>query len=120
SNLQPVLAGGNAVHSLLIERVGQNVGSGNAIASFCQQTLDTARSVKPKIIAMRATKHLINLGLKGDVDRVLRLLDHGVKNHEPAPIFQNANHFFYRSFGIVKVMQTKRDKGAIERFRLKG
>src|SRR5262245_24789230 len=87
SNLQPVLTGRNTVHSLLIESVGQNVGSGNAIASFCQQTLDTARSVKPKIIAMRAPKHLIDLGLKSDVDRVLRLLDHGVKNHEPAPIF---------------------------------
>jgi hypothetical protein len=119
SGLQPVLAGGNAVHSLLIERVGQNVGARNAIASFCQQTLNTAGSVKTKIVAMRAPKHLINLSLKSNVDRVLRLLDHGVENHEPAPIFQHPQHFFHHSFGIVKVMQTKRHKGAIESIGLK-
>jgi hypothetical protein len=119
SGLQPVLAGGNAVHSLLIERVGQNVGARNAIASFCQQPLDTAGGVKPKIVAMRAPKHLINLSLKSNVDRVLRLLDHGVENHEPAPIFQHPQHFFHHSFGIVKVMQTKRHKGAIESIGLK-
>jgi hypothetical protein len=119
SGLQPVLAGGNAVHSLLIERVGQNVGARNAIASFCQQSLDTAGCVKPKIVAMRAPKHLINLSLKSNVDRVLRLLDHGVENHEPAPIFQHPQHFFHHSFGIVKVMQTKRHKGAIESIGLK-
>src|SRR5262245_37041068 len=75
--------------------------------------------MKAKIIAVGAPEHLINLGLKSDVDRVLRLLDHGVENHEPAPIFQNAKHFFHHSFGIVEVMQTKRHKGTIERFRFK-
>jgi hypothetical protein len=119
SGLQPVLAGGNTIHSLLIERVRQNVGARNAIASFCQQSLDTAGCVKPKIVAMRAPKHLINLSLKSNVDRVLRLLDHGVENHEPAPIFQHPQHFFHHSFGIVKVMQTKRHKGAIESIGLK-
>jgi hypothetical protein len=119
SGLQPVLAGGNTIHSLLIERVRQNVGARNAIASFCQQPLDTAGGVKPKIVAMRAPKHLINLSLKSNVDRVLRLLDHGVENHEPAPIFQHPQHFFHHSFGIVKVMQTKRHKGAIESIGLK-
>src|SRR5262245_48578897 len=75
--------------------------------------------MKAKIIAVGAPEHLINFSLKSNVDRVLCLLDHGVKNHEPAPIFQNAKHFFHHSFGIVKVMQTKRHKGAIERFRFK-
>ena len=76
--------------------------------------------MKTKIVAMRAPEHLIDLSLKSDVDRVLGLLDHGVENHEPAPIFQNAKHFFHHSFGIVEVMQTKRHKGTIEGFRLKG
>ena len=76
--------------------------------------------MKAKIIAVRTPEHLIDPGLKRNVDGVLRFLDHGVEHHEPAPIFQNSKHFFHHSFGIVKVMQTKRHKGAIERFRLKG
>ena len=76
--------------------------------------------MKPKILAMRTPEHLINFSLKSNVDRVSRLLNHGVENREPAPIFQYTQHFFHHSFGIVKVMQTKRHKGAIERFGLKG
>jgi hypothetical protein len=76
--------------------------------------------MKAKIITVCAPEHLVDLGFKSNVDRVLGLLDHGVKNHEPASIFQHAKHFLYHSFRIVKMMQTKRHKGAIERFRLKG
>jgi hypothetical protein len=75
--------------------------------------------MKTKIIAVRAPEHLIDLGLKSDVDGVLGVLDHGVENHEPAPIFQHPQHFFHHSFGIVKVMKTKRHEGAIESVRLK-
>lgn len=75
--------------------------------------------MKAKIIAVRTPEHLIDPGLKSNVDGVLRFLDHGVENHEPTSIFQYAEHFFHHSLGIVKVMQAKRHKGAIERFRFK-
>ena len=75
--------------------------------------------MKAKIIAVRTPKHWIDPGLKSNVDGVLRFLDHGVENHEPTSIFQYAEHFFHHSLGIVKVMQAKRHKGAIERFRFK-
>jgi hypothetical protein len=75
--------------------------------------------MKAKIIAVSTPEHLIDPGLKSNVDGVLRFLDHGVENHEPAPIFQHPQHFFHHSFGIVKVMQTKRHKGAIESIGLK-
>jgi hypothetical protein len=75
--------------------------------------------MKAKVIAVGAPEHLIDFRLKGDIDGVLRFLDHGVENHEPASIFQYAKHFFHHSLGIVKVMQAKRHKGAIERFRFK-
>jgi hypothetical protein len=75
--------------------------------------------MKAKIIAVRTPEHLIDLRLKGDIDGVLRLLDHGVENHEPTSIFQYAKYFFHHSLGIVKVMQAKRHKGAIERSRFK-
>jgi hypothetical protein len=75
--------------------------------------------MKAKIIAVSTPEHLIDPGLKSNVDGVLRFLDHGVENHEPASIFQYAKHFFHHSLGIVKVMQAKRHKGAIERFRFK-
>ena len=75
--------------------------------------------MKTKVIAVGTPEHLIDLGLESNVDGVLRLLDHGIEYHEPAPIFQYAKHFFHHSLGIVKVMQAKRHKGAIERFRFK-
>ena len=75
--------------------------------------------MKAKVIAVRTPEHLIDLRLKGDIDGVLRFLDHGVENHEPASVFQYAKYFFHHSLGIVKVMQAKRHKGAIERFRFK-
>jgi hypothetical protein len=75
--------------------------------------------MKAKVIAVRAPEHLIDLGLKSNVDGVLRFLDHGIEYHEPASIFQYAKYFFHHSLGIVKVMQAKRHKGAIERFRFK-
>ena len=75
--------------------------------------------MKAKVIAVRAPEHLIDLGLNSNVDGVLRFLDHGVENHEPASIFQYAKYFFHHSLGIVKMMQAKRHKGAIERFRFK-
>lgn len=75
--------------------------------------------MKAKIIAVRTPEHLIDPGLKSNVDGVLRFLDHGVENHEPASILHYAEHFFHHSLGIVKVMQAKRHKGAIERFRFK-
>ena len=76
--------------------------------------------MKAKVIAVRTPEHLIDLRLKGDIDGVLRFLDHGVENHEPASIFQYPKYFFHHSLGIVKVMQAKRYKGAVERFRFKG
>src|SRR5882724_9260924 len=75
--------------------------------------------MKAKVIAVRTPEHLIDLRLKGDIDGVGRLLDHGVENHEPTSIFQHAKYFFHHSLGIVKVMQAKRHKGAIKRFRFK-
>ena len=54
--------------------------------------------MKAKIIAVRAPEHLIDFCLKGDVDGVFRVLDHRIEDHEPAPIFQYAEHFFHRSF----------------------
>ena len=87
--------------------------------AFVSKPLDAAGRMKAKVIAVGTPEHLIDLGLESNVDGVLRLLDHGIEYHEPAPIFQYAKYFFHHSLGIVKVMQAKRHKGAIERFRFK-
>src|SRR5262245_62888181 len=76
--------------------------------------------MKAKISAVRPPKDLIDLRLKSNIYRVLRVLDHGVEHYEPAPIFQHAKYFFHHTLGIVKMMQAKRHKGAIERFGFKG
>lgn len=70
--------------------------------------------MEAEIVAMRAPEHLIDLGLKSNVGGVLRVLDHGIEYHEPAAIFQHAEHFFHHPFRIAKVMQTKGNEGSIE------
>jgi len=75
--------------------------------------------MKAKIIAVRAPEHLIDLCLKSDVDGVLCVLDHRIKNHEPTSIFQYPQHFSHHPFCIAKVVQAKRHKGPIESVRFK-
>ena len=54
--------------------------------------------MKTKITAVRAPEHLIDFAFKSDIDGVFGVLDHGIENHEPAPIFQYAQHFFHYPF----------------------
>ena len=107
-------AGGDALHSFLVEGVRNYINTRNAVTGFGQQSLNAARRMKAKIIAVGAAKHLVDLGFEGDIDRVFRFLDDRVEDDEPGAVFQYAQHFPDHALGVAKVVQAERDKGAVE------
>ena len=90
---EPVAAGGDAVHALLIERKRKHIAAWHAVAGFGQQALNAARGVKAEIVAMRAPENLIDFGFELNIDGILCFFDYRIEDDEAAAVFQHPEHF---------------------------
>jgi hypothetical protein len=104
----------DAGHAFLVERIGKNVDTWHAVTGFGQQSLNTAGRVKFEIVAVGAAKDLVDLGLKGAVDRILGFFDDRIDHHEAPARLQNPHHFSDDTGGVTEMVQAKRNEGAIE------
>src|SRR4051812_7881503 len=116
-NIEPVSAGGNALHAFLIEGVRRDSGAPYAIARFRQEALDAACRMKAEIVTVGAAKHLVDFGVEGAVEGILRLLQDGVEDDEFAAVTQDTQHLPEHTRRIGEVMQAERDECAIKRAR---